>query len=118
MADALYVHEAVYRPILTALAEQARRVKVGAAFEPGVELGPINNRPQFERVAELVDDARRQGGDVAAGGEPLPRPGYSIPRRSSATSARACGWSTRSSVRSTRAPHGPPGVVDLPRRAA
>ena len=75
----LYVHESVYRPLVAALADEARRVKIGGAFEPDVELGPINNRPQFERVAELVDDARRHGGAIAAGGAPLARPGYFYP---------------------------------------
>src|SRR5207253_11210239 len=40
---------------------------------------PINNRPQFERVQELVDDARRAGGTVEVGGAPLSRPGYFYP---------------------------------------
>jgi len=75
----LYVHEKVYEPIVHALAELAGRVTVGAGLEVGTELGPINNRPQFERVQELVDDARRQGGRVIAGGAPLDRAGYFYP---------------------------------------
>jgi acyl-CoA reductase-like NAD-dependent aldehyde dehydrogenase len=75
----LYVHETVYQPIVAALTELAGRVTMGAGLEAGSELGPINNRPQFERVQELVDDARRQGGKVGAGGAPLPRAGYFYP---------------------------------------
>ena len=75
----LYVHETVYQPIVAALTELAGRVTMGAGLEAGSELGPINNRPQFERVQELVDDARRQGGKVVAGGAPLPRAGYFYP---------------------------------------
>src|SRR5437667_374507 len=75
----LYVHETGYQPIVAALTEVAGRVNMGAGFEAGSELGPINNRPQFERVQELVDDARRQGGKVVAGGAPLPRAGYFYP---------------------------------------
>jgi acyl-CoA reductase-like NAD-dependent aldehyde dehydrogenase len=51
-------------------------VKVGEGFQEGVEMGPLNNRPQFERVAELVDDARKNGARVAAGGAPLAGKGY------------------------------------------
>ena len=75
----LYVHEDVQRPIVSALADLARSVKVGDGLEPESELGPINNLPQFERVKGLVDDARRHGGKVVVGGEPLRRPGYFYP---------------------------------------
>jgi len=75
----LYVHERAYRPVVDALAAMARQVKVGDGLEGGTELGPINNRPQFERVQELVDDARRAGGTIEAGGAPLARPGYFYP---------------------------------------
>src|SRR6266446_1533735 len=75
----LYVHERAYRPLVDALAALARQVKVGDGLEGGTELGPINNRPQFERVQELVDDARRAGGTIEAGGAPLSRPGYFCP---------------------------------------
>jgi len=75
----LYVHEDVYRPVLDALAQLAKQVKVGDGLQPDTQLGPINNRPQFNRVQELVEDARRAGGTVVAGGAPLPTPGYFYP---------------------------------------
>jgi acyl-CoA reductase-like NAD-dependent aldehyde dehydrogenase len=75
----LYVHEDVYRPLLEAQAEVSRGVKLGPGLEPESQLGPINNRPQFERVQALVEDARRAGGRVVTGGRPLDRPGYFYP---------------------------------------
>ena len=42
---------------------------------PDTELGPINNRPQFERVSELVADAIKGGARAAAGGKPMEGPG-------------------------------------------
>src|SRR5438094_585886 len=54
----LYVHADVYRPVLAALAELAKQVKVGDGLLPDTQLGPINNQPQFSRVQELVEDAR------------------------------------------------------------
>ena len=36
----------------------------------------MNNRPQFERVQELVEDAKRMGGKVVAGGQRLGNRGY------------------------------------------
>jgi acyl-CoA reductase-like NAD-dependent aldehyde dehydrogenase len=75
----LYVHEDVYRPIVNARAELARSTRLGVPTEPDVPLGPINNKPQFERVAGLVDDARKSGGTVVTGGAPLERPDYFYP---------------------------------------
>ncbi|TMA39983.1 MAG: aldehyde dehydrogenase family protein [Deltaproteobacteria bacterium] len=58
---------------------------------------PINDRPQFERVQELVDDARRAGGTVEVGGAPLSRPGYFYPPTLVTGVGGASGSSTRSS---------------------
>jgi acyl-CoA reductase-like NAD-dependent aldehyde dehydrogenase len=72
----LYVHESQYDRLLRELAVLAASVKMGGGFEPGVELGPVNNRPQFERVKELVEEARQAGADVAAGGRARSDEGY------------------------------------------
>jgi len=75
----LYVHEKVYAPIVDGLVERAKAVKVGDGLEPDTQLGPINNKMQFEKVVGLVDDARQHGARVVAGGAPLSRPGYFYP---------------------------------------
>ena len=75
----LYVHEDVYAPVLAALTALARQVKLGNGLDSDTQLGPINNAPQFERVQELVEDARRSGGKVVVGGAPLEGAGYFYP---------------------------------------
>jgi len=72
----VYVPERLYDAVVEGLAERARSVKVGPGTEAGVQLGPINNRPQFERVRELVADAVAQGAKAAAGGSAVPGDGY------------------------------------------
>ena len=72
----VYVPESLYEPIANGLAEMAKGVKVGDGLQAGVELGPINNKPQFERVKELVEDAKKAGGKVLAGGAPVSGDGY------------------------------------------
>jgi len=72
----VYVHEDRYEALLSELAQRARAVKMGGGLEAGVQLGPINNRPQFERVCGLVEDAVKAGARVAAGGAPAGREGY------------------------------------------
>ncbi len=75
----LYVHEKVYQPIVDGLVERARKVKVGDGMDPDTQLGPINNKMQLERVMGLVDDAKKHGGTVRAGGVRLEGSGYFYP---------------------------------------
>ena len=72
----IYVPERLHDDLVEALAERAGKVRVGPGTEPGVQLGPVQNRPQFDRVAGLVADALAQGARAAAGGGPLDRDGY------------------------------------------
>jgi acyl-CoA reductase-like NAD-dependent aldehyde dehydrogenase len=72
----VYVPEAMYDDVVEAMATQARSQKVGDGADPDTQLGPINNKPQYERVSELVADAIKGGARAAAGGKPIEGPGY------------------------------------------
>jgi acyl-CoA reductase-like NAD-dependent aldehyde dehydrogenase len=72
----VYVHESMYGKVLEQLGELAKGVKVGNGLDPGTQLGPINNKPQFERVTELVEDAKRHGAKIVTGGARLGSEGY------------------------------------------
>ena len=61
---------------LTELGELARGVQVGDGLEADSQMGPLNNLPQFERVQELVEDAKQSGAKVVAGGQRLGDRGY------------------------------------------
>ncbi len=71
----VYVPETLADELVATLAELAATVRVGRGTERGVQMGPINNPPQFQRVRELVDDALARGGVAVAGGGPLAGPG-------------------------------------------
>jgi acyl-CoA reductase-like NAD-dependent aldehyde dehydrogenase len=64
----VYVPQEMYAPMLEMLGELAKGVKVGNGLEAGTQMGPINNRPQFERVTELVEDAKKHGAKIISGG--------------------------------------------------
>lgn len=72
----LYVPEALLDDVVEALAARAAAAKLGDGMEPGTELGPIQNRPQFERVGGLVADAIAGGAKAATGGAPVEGPGF------------------------------------------
>ncbi len=75
----IYAHERIYGALCEALAEEARKAKVGSGLEPGVELGPIQNKAQYDRVLGLLEDTRRTGARILAGGEVPKGPGYFFP---------------------------------------
>ena len=72
----VYVPERLYDDVVDALAEKARSVKVGEGGTEGVQLGPINNKPQFDRVSELVTDAIKGGATAVTGGKAIEGGGY------------------------------------------
>jgi len=72
----VYVPERLYDDVVEALAAQARSVKVGEGSTEGVQLGPINNKPQFDRVSELVAEAIKGGATAVTGGKPVEGGGY------------------------------------------
>ncbi len=72
----VYVPESLYDDVVDGLAAQATSVKVGDGADADTKLGPINNRPQFERVKELVGDAVTHGARAVTGGRAMDRPGY------------------------------------------
>jgi acyl-CoA reductase-like NAD-dependent aldehyde dehydrogenase len=72
----IYVPEALHDDVVDVLTEKAAAIKVGDGMDPTSEMGPINNRPQFERVKDLVAEALAQGGSATTGGGPVDGPGY------------------------------------------
>ena len=72
----VYVPEKLYGSVVEELAAIAKTVKVGNGLEAGVQLGPLNNKMQFDRVTELVDDARKHGARVVTGGKRIGPKGY------------------------------------------
>jgi len=73
----LYVHESIYDETVEELAKIADGAVIGDGLEQGTTLGPLQNKMQYERVKELLDDAR-ESGTIAAGGEVPDGKGYFI----------------------------------------
>jgi acyl-CoA reductase-like NAD-dependent aldehyde dehydrogenase len=75
----VYVPDHLHDAIVEAMVAAVKKIKVGDGLDEAVHMGPVCNRPQFERVKELVADARAQGATFAAGGTPLEGNGYFFP---------------------------------------
>jgi aldehyde dehydrogenase (NAD+) len=79
-AKRIYIHEDIYDELSGAIAAYAKAVKVGDGAEQGTAIGPIQNKPQYKRVLELIQDAKDKGYKFLAGGDHDPSiPGYFVP---------------------------------------
>jgi len=65
----LLVQRPLYDRIVTAVAERAKKVRVGDPFDPRTELGPLIRPEHHERVMGYIESARRRGARILAGGE-------------------------------------------------
>jgi len=72
----VYAHESQYKAVVENLTEIAKSVRVGDGMDEGTQIGPLNNKPQFERVSELVEDAKKHGAKITTGGGQLGSQGY------------------------------------------
>jgi acyl-CoA reductase-like NAD-dependent aldehyde dehydrogenase len=75
----IYAHESIYPQLCAALAEEATKARVGSGLEPDVQLGPIQNLEQYEKVVGILSDTTARGGRILAGGRVPEGPGYFFP---------------------------------------
>src|SRR5262245_14385499 len=73
----LYVHDSLYDAVCDELGRLAQETVVGDGLELGTQMGPLQNRAQFERIKGFLEDARRDG-TIVAGGGALEREGYFV----------------------------------------
>ncbi|MGE3993528.1 aldehyde dehydrogenase family protein [Pseudorhodoplanes sp.] len=66
----LYVHDDVYDEVCAALLDFAKTIPMGDGLKDDSQLGPVQNRMQYDKVARLVEAAKNAGGKVLMGGEP------------------------------------------------
>ncbi|MEE4302120.1 MAG: aldehyde dehydrogenase family protein [Pseudomonadales bacterium] len=75
----LYVHADVYEGLKARLHAIAQAVKVGDGSEQGTVLGPVQNKRQYERVMDLLEDAKRNELTLLSGSEIPDGKGYFVP---------------------------------------
>ncbi|ATE64730.1 aldehyde dehydrogenase family protein [Rhizorhabdus dicambivorans] len=75
----LYVHEDVYEGLRDRLKTIAEGTKVGDGAEQGTVLGPIQNKRQYDRVVELLEDAKSNDLTLIQGRAIPDNGGYFVP---------------------------------------
>jgi acyl-CoA reductase-like NAD-dependent aldehyde dehydrogenase len=64
----LIVHQSVHDELVRLVAERAAAIRLGDPNDPRTEMGPLANRPQYEKVLGYLKTAQDEGATVAYGG--------------------------------------------------
>lgn len=69
-AKRLYVHDGIHDAVVAELRTLAENMPMGDGLKPGIVVGPIQNRMQYDKVVGLLEAAKKQGATVVCGGVP------------------------------------------------
>ncbi|KMQ75901.1 aldehyde dehydrogenase family protein [Marinobacter subterrani] len=74
----LYVHDDDYEAVMSSLGDIASQMTIGDGTDESVLIGPLQNQMQYDKVRELIADARANQCDVREFGQ-TPAKGYFLP---------------------------------------
>jgi len=75
-ANRFHVHESLADRFAEGMAERLGAMRVGRGTDPDVDVGPLIDGKQRDKVSELVQDARERGSKALLGGSVMDGPGY------------------------------------------
>ena len=64
------MHASVHDELVGLVAERAAAIKLGDPNHPETEMGPVANKPQYQKVLGYLRTAQEEGAAVACGGAP------------------------------------------------
>ena len=65
----IYVQSGIYAQFIEKFTEKVREVKLGAANEPNVTMGPLISSAAVAKIQQHIQDARQKGAKLVLGGE-------------------------------------------------
>jgi phenylacetaldehyde dehydrogenase len=73
-----FVHRTIYDKVMSGVAANAEKLKLGAGLDPATDLGPVVSQQQMERIARLIAEGRSDGAEIVTGGGRAGEVGYFI----------------------------------------
>jgi phenylacetaldehyde dehydrogenase len=74
----LYVPANLYDKVVSGVAEQGAKIKVGPGLAPDTQMGPLVSEEQLQRVTSYLKSGREQGAKAVSGGEREGDTGYFV----------------------------------------
>lgn len=72
----LLLQEGIHDRFVARLLEICKDARLGNPTEPGVQMGPVATRPQFDKVMDYIAIAKAEGAHCVQGGRSRSGPGY------------------------------------------
>ena len=88
-ANRIYVQAGIYEKFAKTFAAKTQALKVGDGLEGEQDVGPVINEKGLKFVLDQIEDAKKRGAKVLAGGKRMDRPGYFL--EATVPSEVACG---------------------------
>ena len=74
----LFVQQGVFDKVLSGVADDAERIKLGPGLADGTQMGPLVSEEQLQRVTGYLDTGRAEGATAATGGKRHGEVGYFV----------------------------------------
>lgn len=74
----LYVHESLFDRVVEGVAKAATAIKLGHAFDPASEMGPLVSEEQMNRVCGYIETGLAEGAKALSGGHRKGERGYFV----------------------------------------
>ncbi len=68
------IHRPIYDEFVDKLLTLAKSARMGNPLDDSTQVGPITTRPQYAKVLEYIDIAKKEGAECLLGGTPATRP--------------------------------------------
>ena len=72
----LLLQESIHDEFIDRLLAICKDAKIGNPAEPGIQVGPVATKPQFDKVVNYINIAKAEGANCVLGGEIRSGPGY------------------------------------------
>ena len=74
----LYVEKDQFDNVVSGVADEAKKIKVGPGFEPDTGMGPLVSKEQLDRVTGYLEAGFKEGAEFVVGGHKMPGGGYFV----------------------------------------
>jgi len=74
----LYVEQSMFDSVVSGVADQAKKIKIGPGFDPDTSMGPLVSEEQLNRVCSYLESGLSEGAEAVVGGQKRPGAGYFV----------------------------------------
>jgi len=74
----LYIEKSMFDNVVSGVAGEAKKIKVGPGFEPDTDMGPLVSKEQLDRVTSYLESGFTEGAEAVVGGHKKSGGGYFV----------------------------------------